>query len=131
MLDERLVENYTSAWYEIKYTGISPYIWITCKSLRESTPILRVEYRRGRCATMTLEEHPRVIGYLPLSAQEQARQWIQQNLPVLLRHWHGDIDACEANKHVRAVRRHRASEALRPSERAYLLSINARLRTIQ
>jgi len=80
---------------------------------------------------MTLEEHPRVIGYLPLSAQEQARQWIQQNLPVLLRHWHGDIDACEANKHVRAVRRDRDIEELSQSDREYLLSINARLRTIQ
>jgi hypothetical protein len=131
MFDERFVENYISLWYEIKYTGISPYICITCKSLKESTPILRVEYRRGRCATMTLEEHPRVIGYLPLYAQAQARQWMQQNLPVLLRHWHGDIDACEATKQVMAVRRHGDRAALSPSERAYILSINARLRKIQ
>jgi hypothetical protein len=131
MLDERLVENYTSAWYEIRHTGISPYIWITCKSLNESTPILRVEYHRGRSAAMTLEDQPRVIGYIPIYAREQARQWIQQNLPVLLSFWHGEINACDATKQVVVVRRDRDREELSQSNREYLLSVNARLRKIQ
>jgi hypothetical protein len=87
-------------------TGISHTVWISFKTRHAARIKIAVDppdtlTLGGKTATMTIHDYKVTGADVPSTVIKQAEAFIEQNRDVLLRFWHGEIDAAEMVEQIR------------------------------